>query len=264
MGAPWLQQPLHHPQEGRALPGIVLQIVVVDEQHRVRVRLGRHLEGPADVAVLSEARGPVTVAQAVAVLRHGLIDHVPAGHPAPVAAHDLADVAVVLGGEAGLVQALEIGPPLRVPDQGVAEEAHAVLVGEVGDGVRRGEAQTPARPQDVLHLHLPLGRQLGEVGRGQLRPLGIAEMVGHGRHPDGEGRHVPQRPDRSLDHLGRRRPSVTGGQRQGGGQKRATAEQGLGHGPDGARSGPASPPQSEAHEGGGSGARSRPLRRRAG
>ncbi|MNI79179.1 hypothetical protein D3C73_1356180 [compost metagenome] len=60
---------------------------------------------------------------------------------------------------------------LRVPDQGVAEEADTQITREIGDAVRRVEAQGAVLLEDVFHLHLPLGRELGEVGGDETEPV---------------------------------------------------------------------------------------------
>ena len=51
------QQPLDQPQEGRALPRIVLEIVVVEEQDGVRIGGAGLFEGADDIGLLAPACG---------------------------------------------------------------------------------------------------------------------------------------------------------------------------------------------------------------
>ena len=178
------EQPLDQPQEGRALSRQVLQIVVVQEQDRVRVGGAGLLEGAGDVAVLTELRAPVAAAQAVAILGHRLVDDVPAGQlPAVSTGHD-GDVVVEGGGAARRLDRLEPVLALRVPDQRMAVQAHAVGAGESGDTVRRIKAPAAVLRQDVLHLHLPLRRELGDLAASQGGPGQVIELAAHHGDPD--------------------------------------------------------------------------------
>ena len=63
---------------------------------------------------------------------------------------------------------LGIGPSTgELVAGGVTEQAQAVRAGEGGDPVGRVEAERAVLPDHVLHLHLPLGRELG----GELDPV---------------------------------------------------------------------------------------------
>ncbi|MNJ54641.1 hypothetical protein D3C77_500910 [compost metagenome] len=108
---------------------------------------------------------------------------------------------------------------LRIPDQGVAEEAGAQVAGEIGDAVRRVEAQGAVALEDVLHLHLPLGRELGEVGGDQLAPGRVRQLARHGHGPDGEGGDGFQRGHGAGGGGGL--AGAAGGEREGGGQQGA-------------------------------------------
>ena len=79
----------------------------------------------------------MALAQAVSVLGHRLVDHVPAGHLPAIAADEGADVAFVLGAEAGAGdgRVVEDLATLRVPDNRMAVDAQAVVAGEGDDAV---------------------------------------------------------------------------------------------------------------------------------
>src|SRR5690606_40099218 len=88
------------------------------------------IEGADDICVgAAQALAPHAVAIAAPVILDRFVDHVPADDLAAPAPGDLGDVAVVFGDEARSVVD-EGGEPrmlLRVPDQGVAEEADAQI-----------------------------------------------------------------------------------------------------------------------------------------
>jgi len=100
-GSALRQQPLDQPEEGRALPRIVLEIVVVEEQDRVGIGGAGLFEGADDIGLGAQLAGVDAVAQAIAVLGHGFIDDVPADHAAAIAPGDGRDITIELGGEAG-------------------------------------------------------------------------------------------------------------------------------------------------------------------
>ncbi len=221
---PGLQQPFDQPQIGRALHRIVLEIVVVEEEDGVRRGLFRLFEGADDVGVdAAQTLTPDAVAQALAVLGHRLIDHVPADHLAAPAPGDGGDIAVVFGGEAGTVagQGFEPGMVLRIPDQGVAIEAQAQVAGEIGDAVGGVEAQRAVRLEDVLHLHLPLGRELGEVLRDQLEPGLVRQLARHAGRADREGGEGLQRADGAAGNRRRCFARTAGGEGDRGGEEGA-------------------------------------------
>src|SRR5690606_32708238 len=75
------------------------------------------------------------------------------------------------------------------------------------------EAEAAVRADDVLHLHLPLGRELGEVSGGEPHPVRILDVADLGADAQREGRGGPQR--RDLDRRRRRLgPALAGAQRQ--------------------------------------------------
>ena len=92
----------------------------------------------------------------------------------------------------------------------MAEEPHAPLAGEGGDGVGAVEAERAVGLDHVLHLHLPLGGELGEVGGGQRGPGGVADLRGLDRDADGEGGERLE--GRAVDGLGGGGLARTGGQ----------------------------------------------------
>src|SRR5690606_1529804 len=124
------------------------------------------------------------------------------------------DVAVVFGGEAGAGDrgVVEDLGPLRIPDQGVAVDAQAVVAGEGDDPVGGGEVVAEPRAEGALHLLLPFGSQLGAVSQDLFDPVGLVQLRGHAGGAEGRGHDVLQG-----------RGETTGG-RPGGGEAVAGGE----------------------------------------
>ena len=69
----------------------------------------------------------------------------------------------------------------------MAVQTHSVGGAEGGEPVRGLETVTAVIAEDIFHLHLPLGRELGEMGGGQPNPARVVELSGHGTGADREG-----------------------------------------------------------------------------
>ena len=174
-----LEKTLDQPHEGRPLRRVVLKMVLVDEQRRFRIGLLGVVERQGHVLVDAQIAGPDRLAKIDAVVLDGFVDHVPAGGQAPVTPRDGENIVAIGVSEplALAVQLDERGHPLVVPDQGGAIEPHAVAPCEVGDGVGAIETEASVVLEDVFHLHLPLGRELGVVASQQLSEGRFVQLV---------------------------------------------------------------------------------------
>ena len=130
-----LLQHLHNPHRAISLAARPLDIVVIVVQLRVRVDLGRYLERELDVIlakdIVEDALAPG------AILLEGFVYDIPCVALALVMfchSGDVVDnnVRELLRGPLGL---LDPRSELAVPDEGVAAEEFALLLGEIGGDV---------------------------------------------------------------------------------------------------------------------------------
>ena len=120
----------------------------------------------------------------------------------------------------------EMGPEgVDVLDDGGIAGAAAAGVEIAVMPVDRQIRIVPAQPrqavgQDVLHLHLPLRRQLGDVRPRQRDPVGIVQQISLHRRPERRGTGGLQRRDRDGRGLGDGEP-IAGGEGEGRSEKGA-------------------------------------------
>ena len=151
-----------------------VDVVVVEEQQRLRIRLMRPAEAVGDDLGAELAEPDVPLEPQLRIVVEDLVDHIPLLHPAGVAAHHGGDVVFQdLAQLLGAVIALrEPGRVLVVPHQGVAAHHLAVRLGEVHDRVRVLEGVDVRRRAQVVPLHLVLRRERGEL-RGEHLAVGL-------------------------------------------------------------------------------------------
>ena len=100
----------------------------------------------------------------------------PGADLALVVVHDGGDVVLNDLGESGLVgDAVDPGSQLGVPDQSVAADGDAGLLGEVGEEVSASKVELALVGLEGIPLHAVLGGDLAEVGLDDRGGLAAAE-----------------------------------------------------------------------------------------
>lgn len=156
-----------------------VKAVVVDVQLGVGVSLAGSAEGNAD-KLLAEDAGEDRVTQ-TAVPLEDLVDNVPGVDLALVTSSDVGNV--VLNDRLELVLVVDVLDPLRqlrVPEEGVAADLDAVLLGKVDDLVGGAEVELALAGLSGIPLHRVLGGDLAEDGLDGVGVLGVGEEVGVG------------------------------------------------------------------------------------
>ena len=155
---------------GVALGVDAIDVVVVEEQQRLRIGLVRPTEAVGDDLRAQLTDPDVPGGAQLGVVIEDLIDDVPLLHAARVATGHREDVvpqdlAQLLRGVVALLDPFGV---LAVPHQGVSAHHLAVGLGEVRDRVGVGEVVGVRRGAQVVPLHLVLGRERGELAREHL------------------------------------------------------------------------------------------------
>lgn len=159
----------------------LVEVIVVDEQLRVRVRSARSLERNGD-EVFAENVVEDTAAHA-AVFVENFVHHIPGVNLALIVRHDGSDMVLNHTRKGSLIgDRADPRGELRVPDQRVAADDHVVCLSERDECVARSEVEVTPGGFDGVPFHAVLGCELAEFTLEDSGVLGIVNerLIGAG------------------------------------------------------------------------------------